>query len=114
MEIFAALKNLNQTPGEGSAFAHGVAQSRFGEYRLIISQPDYRGGAAGLDFIDEVMSRAGFAAIQDPGTYYRASDGVVVIDLHPVNAIRQGKRFHESGYLEKFKEKMEAGNFPVA
>lgn len=31
-----------------------------------------------------------------------------------MNAIRQGKRFHESGYLEKFKEKMEAGNFPVA
>ena len=98
---------------------HGVFQDKYGNTNIITSQPDVKGDAPAEGDVAAAMDKAGFDKF-DSSAFYRASDNLLVLDLHDENAylVNGGVQIFDAAVLhptpEQLKILREQGVLPEA
>jgi hypothetical protein len=70
---------------------HGIlSDPKTGNLQVITSQQTFKGNPVDEDFIQKSMHAQGYQQIGEPGNYYNPKTNQAVLDLHDLNAVRQG------------------------
>jgi hypothetical protein len=70
---------------------HGIlSDPRTRNLQVITSQPTWKGDPVDEDYIQKSMHAQGYQQIDGPGNYYNPKTNKAVLDLHDLNAVRQG------------------------